>query len=54
MQKSISDNETKMTREIASKIINKVERTKRISLFILGIGFVLIVIGYLMNKTMED
>lgn len=54
MQKSISDNETKMTREIASKIINKVERTKRISLFILGIGFVLIVIGYLMNKTMAD
>lgn len=49
MQHNKRDTELEMTEEIASKIIKKVEKTKKISLLILGIGFVLMLIGYLTN-----
>lgn len=54
MQHNKRDTELEMTEEIASKLIKKVKKTKKISLLILGIGFVLILIGCLTNDSLAN
>ena len=54
MQHNKRDTELEMTEEIACKLIKKVKKTKKISLLILGIGFVLILIGCLTNDSLAN